>query len=288
MFAKLTLRTCILLAISAAGWALTPAAALAAPQRTDKSDDKGGGQRSLVFSPDAAPYGKSYGEWSAQHWQWLLSIPASTNPANDFTGANGAVGQSGNVWFLAGSFCPEPQATCSDFTVTRNLSVPAGTALFFPLLDSECSTVEGNGSTDAELRSCASGFMDLGTGLSCDIDGVSITDLNSYRVQSPFFAFGPLPAGNILGVPAGSTSPSVSDGVFLMVKPLDAGSHTIHFTGAIPTFGFGMHITYNLTVLAHADAQQGLQAGSQSERSRSGPPVERKRTSWGRVKMIYR
>src|SRR2546430_5217700 len=57
-----------------------------------------------VVPPDSNEFGNSYGEWSARWWQWLLSIPNSTNPNLDTTGANCAVGQTGQVWFLAGTF----------------------------------------------------------------------------------------------------------------------------------------------------------------------------------------
>jgi hypothetical protein len=127
--------------------------------------------------------------------------------------------------------------------------------------------------------------MDLATGLSCDIDGVSIRNVEAYRVRSPLFTFGPLPAGNILGVPEGTTSPSVSDGVFLMLRPLSAGSHVIHFSGAIPEFEFGMHITYNLTVAG--STAQGAQV-LQGKRTAPNAAAPEKKTTWGTIKVIYR
>jgi len=46
--------------------------------------------------------------------------------------------------------------------VTRNITVPTGMAIFFPILDPECSTLEGNRTTDAELRLPPFGFgMDI-------------------------------------------------------------------------------------------------------------------------------
>lgn len=239
----------------------------------------GGDSNPMVAPPGSSPYGKSYGEWSAEHWKWLFSIPNAVNPANDFTGVNAGQNQSGSVWFLAGSFCPEPPLSCSNFVVTRNITVPNGVALFFPILDSECSTVEGNGTTDAELRACAQGFQDVGTGMTCSIDGVPVDNLQDYRVQSPLYTFGPLPEGNFLEVfgvdaPAGTTSPSVSDGVFLMVHPLGAGVHTIHFTGAEVPFGFGMDITYHINVGGKSAPQAALTA-----------PVP---VTWGHIHTIYR
>jgi len=36
-----------------------------------------------VFSRESAPYGRSYGEWSAAWWQWALSMPAAKHPLFD-------------------------------------------------------------------------------------------------------------------------------------------------------------------------------------------------------------
>src|SRR5690242_16183808 len=125
--------------------------AAAFADRRHEGNPQGGDGNPMVAPPGSSPYGKSYAEWSAEHWKWLFSIPNAVNPANDFTGVNAGVNQSGPVWFLAGSFCPEPPLSCANFVVTRNITVPSGVSLFFPILDSECSTVEGNGTTDAEL-----------------------------------------------------------------------------------------------------------------------------------------
>jgi len=53
-----------------------------------------------VFPPSSTPFGKFYGEWSAEWWQWTGSIPASENLHFDETGEKCAVGQRGPVWFL--------------------------------------------------------------------------------------------------------------------------------------------------------------------------------------------
>jgi hypothetical protein len=69
--------------------------------------------------------------------------------------------------------------------------------LFFPIANAEASTIEGNGTTDAELRAAAEGIQDLATHMSAEIDGVAIRNLDAYRVQSPLYTFGPLPDHNI-------------------------------------------------------------------------------------------
>src|SRR3954470_5797318 len=57
-----------------------------------------------IAPPGSRPLGKTYGEWAAMWWQWAFSIPADHNPQLDPTGADCAVGQSGNVFYLAGIF----------------------------------------------------------------------------------------------------------------------------------------------------------------------------------------
>jgi hypothetical protein len=211
-----------------------------------------------VLSPEATHYGKTYGEWSASFWQYLYSIPSSLNPALDPTGAQCGVDQSGPVFFLVGTFTTTTPVPGGDVFGTANrgsCTAPAGAALFFPILNAECSTAEGNGTTDAELRACAVGFIDSATNLAAEVDGVSIQGLHNtkttiYRAQSPLFTFD-LPAHNILGLRPQS-SPSVSDGVYLMLAPLTPGQHRIHFHGQAPlspTANFVLDVTYDkLTV----------------------------------------
>jgi hypothetical protein len=69
---------------------------------------------------------------------WLYALPAATNPALDTTGAHCAEGQAGPVWFLARTF--------GGALVTRHCSVPAGKALFFPLV----AVLFGAGALDCE------------------------------------------------------------------------------------------------------------------------------------------
>lgn len=212
-----------------------------------------------VRPPNSHPYGMTYGEWSARHWQWLYSMPVDAHPL--FDTADCSEGQSGPVWFLGGTFAVvETEPNVVEGIVTRTCTVPVGKALFFPIIDAECATLEGNGTTDAELRNCAESIIDHATNLQTEIDGVAIQNLQAYRVQSPLFSWGPLPDNNVFqdpdNFPAGATSPSVSDGFFVMLTPLSAGQHTVHFSGEIVftdaedgfDFQFILDVTYHLTI----------------------------------------
>ena len=192
-----------------------------------------------VVSPDRKYAGKTYGQWSAAWWKWIAAIPEPGSPVTDTTGEDCAVHQRGAVWFLAGT-------TGSD--VTRSCTVPAGRAIFFPMINAECSEPEGNGSTVAELRACAAALMDGVTEISASIDGrmvdVGTPSTSPFRVRSPGFTI-TWADGNGFGVPPG-TGLSVGDGYYILVTPLKPGHHTIDLHGAVPGFSVTAH--YDLTV----------------------------------------
>jgi hypothetical protein len=195
-----------------------------------------------------AQAGSTYGEWSARWWQWTLSIPAATNPSLDETGANCTEGQIGQVWFLAGSL---------GGTFDRACTVPPGKALFFVILNAafgaavgDCEPTKPGVPCDVTaLRAAAAASLDSVT-IEASIDGVPLLNLNDYRVQSPVFSV-TLPEGNILNISSGTYTPMVSDGYWLMLAPLSAGAHTIHYKGIVtggPFEGFEIEGTYHLTV----------------------------------------
>lgn len=140
--------------------------------------------------------------------------------------------------FLAG--------TVTEGTAARTCTIPAGKSILVPLINVECSTAEGNGTTPAELRACAAGFANDFTGLSLTIDSVPIPDLFNFRVQSQPFAFNAV-AGNVFGIPVGG-SLSVADGYWALIGPLSPGTHTVSFGGSYPPGPFTTGATYNLTV----------------------------------------
>src|SRR3954469_5930512 len=80
-----------------------------------------GGDRD-VFVPQSQPYGKAYSEWAAAWWTWVVRQPTPVNPLLDTTGANCAQGQSGRVWFLAGTFT-------NGASITRACTIPTGTSV---------------------------------------------------------------------------------------------------------------------------------------------------------------
>ncbi len=178
----------------------------------------------LVFPTGSKPYNLTYGEWTAKWWQWAYSIPKNIHPAYDDTGKNCAQKQNGPVWFLPGTY---------GHPVTRICDIPAGKAILFPILNSECSFAEfPNLKTLDELRMCAETIEDQVTGLYASVDGVIISNPEKYRVQSPPFNF-TLPQDNILGMPSGIITQAVADGHWIFLPPLPPGDHKIVFKGEV-------------------------------------------------------
>lgn len=179
--------------------------------------------------------GASYGELAARWWEWAFSIPAAQNPILDTTGENCAQDQTGNAWFLAGTFGSAETRTCT---------IPAGKSIFLPLFN-VVSFGPLPGETTNTLRQQAADFVNLVTGLNCTLDGKPCAkDLFAFRAQSPIFE-AIVPADGL--VDPNFYDPMVADGYWLLFDPLKAGSHMLVF-GAETSIGFSPSVTYHLTV----------------------------------------
>jgi hypothetical protein len=104
----------------------------------------------MLMMPVRTASADSFEDLSVEWWQWALSIPTTVNPQVDTTGKDAVVGQRGKVWFLAGVF--------AGTSAERTCSVPEGTALFFPVINSvqiNAPNVCGQGPTIYPSRTCA-------------------------------------------------------------------------------------------------------------------------------------
>jgi len=201
------------------------------------------------FPPDSKPFGQSYAAWSADWWRWALSIPPEYMPIIDPTGDACAVGQHGPVWFLAGTF---------GGLAVRSCAVPANKALFFPLINCEWENV-WVGQPVLTIEELYALCAPPGTpALTLEVDGASLLPSTSsnpkdlslldFRATSAVFDYS-FPANNLAGQPQGVYYPAISDGWWMMLKPLTPGNHTVRFT-ADNGFGFNLDVTYNLQVIA--------------------------------------
>lgn len=196
-----------------------------------------------VFPLDSKPYSSKYEDWTIKFWKWLLQFPADINPITDTTGERCGQGQNSTdpVFFL--SFL-------GGGTVGRTCEIPAGKAILIPINVVACFLSEVQTKTEDELHRCAEEDESSNPGLYLSVDGREFKDLQKYRVHSRAFDVN-LPQNPIGGAPG--LDKIVSDGYWVILEPLSAGNHTIHFKASLtnPTTGilfYNDDIKYNINV----------------------------------------
>lgn len=195
-------------------------------------------------------------DWAAQWWQWAYGVPETYNPLYDDTGDYAAMGQRGPVWFLCGAYNLSG-------TVTRDVVIPEGKSIFFPILTRQYDNVGvefPDTLEDLQLQAAAfAGAVDLLT-IACSVDDVPITDLYKRRVASaPAFEYtvGPGTIPTSFGAAAGDiVYPAVFDGYWVMLKPLEPGVHQVEFSGSVGSpYDYVQNVTYNITVVPTVSAE---------------------------------
>jgi hypothetical protein len=114
---------------------------------------------------------------------------------------------------------------------------------------------DGTTPTTPEIRSALAGVIDGTANLAVTLDGHSIKAsqlATDFRVQSTVYST-IVPEGSLyqaIGEPVigPGTYLGIDDGVYVMLKPLKKGPHTLRFQGALPLFDFALDVTYYLTV----------------------------------------
>jgi hypothetical protein len=144
-------------------------------------------------------------------WTTVLETPSARN-------SFGTGGAAFACWNLGGGtvapFAPFPVESCT---------VKTGTKIFVAASSFECSTFEMNGTTEAELRTCAE-QSDVPTAPPVTVDGHSVP---VREVETPLMNI-VLPADNIFPpLPGGTTGLSVGHGWVAHLDPLTPGTHTI-------------------------------------------------------------
>lgn len=222
--------------IVAAMLALVPAVAAADPPTS--------------YPPQSAPFDISMRAWTAQWWQFIMSIPAAINPIDD-TGSRCMYGQRGPAWFIAGTFGGTASPT------TRQCAIPEGKAVLFPVLnvvDVNVPELSGVDQSADDLRAETAPCLDNATQLVVEVDGQPLGKLDKSRVRSVVFEL-TLPDGNLFGIDPGTYSPAIDDGYYVMLRPLSVGVHQIHILGAssgCPLLlgkPFSSDVTYDVTIV---------------------------------------
>jgi hypothetical protein len=177
-----------------------------------------------LVAPDAnAVPDKKLDDNLAALWTTVLQTPSAQNPFFSDDGGCYDLGRGTVAPFGAHG--------------AKSCTVKPGTKIFVAASTVECSTFEGNGTTDAVLRDCAS-QGDVQVAPSVTVDGQS---LSVNEVETPLLNI-ILPEDNILGAQAGPGL-SVAHGWAALLHPLTPGEHEIVIDTSTPD-----HIITTITV----------------------------------------
>jgi hypothetical protein len=156
----------------------------------------------------AAPTNKIDAQLGAL-WTAVLQTPSSQN-------AFGTGGEAFGCWRLDKTVAPFGPTGVSSCTVKPGTEILVAASSF------ECSTFEGNGTTEAQLRSCARD-SDVQSAPAVTVDGraVEVSEAETALLEIV------LPADNIFGLEAGAEGLSVAHGWVALLHPLPPGRHTI-------------------------------------------------------------
>ena len=215
----------------------------------------GYGYKDKNKNPQIFPANK-VSELGDKWWQWIAGLDADeVNPFIDLGQDGCDIGLQDNdrLLFLVGSAKDNvtgfPEHECG---------IPQGTSILFPIVNILCDNLEGPpffAHNETDQRICANNLVDKAFDLHAEIDGYEVKNLEQYRIDSPAGGFNfTAVENNPVFIPAGNGT-GVSDGYWILLKPLKPGEHTITFSGKInftgvtqPGFIFEAGATYFLDV----------------------------------------
>jgi hypothetical protein len=189
---------------------------------------------STLLPADAPLAGVSQQDWSRRWWEWAASFDMNESPVADRTGAQCGNSQSGDVWFLAGTYGTR--------RTVRSCRVPQGKYLFFPLINYVVAPPADGTSVSCESITRVAARMTEGVfNLVLEIDGVRHEALEQHR----------LPTAQCFDLGARTPQqfrvyPAAANGYYVALKPLPPGRHVINFGGALPSTL--QAVTYTLLV----------------------------------------
>jgi hypothetical protein len=189
-------------------------------------------EESYLLPPDVPVAGRSQLEWSSVWWQWAAMFEWAESPVADQTGELCAGHQSGDVWFLAGTY--ETKRTI------RTCRVPRGKHLFFPLINYVVMPTKAPVSCES-VKITAARMTDGVGNLVLRIDGERYGDLARHRQATrECFDIG------ALSTPPIRMYPSAANGYYAMLRPLPPGTHVVDLGGILPSMA--QAVTYTLIV----------------------------------------
>lgn len=193
-----------------------------------------------ILPPEGKPYGLTYSKHIENFWKWVLSIPAKENPLNDQTGETCALGQSNynsSVFYLTFNNGGPSERVCK---------VPAGMALFIPVIQALISNIDLPTATPTELKEGVKKDQDSVNSLYLKIGDkeYSYDELKEkYRNPTDIFNVTIAPNG-IFGAVEGGPTKAAADGYYVITEPLQRGNYTVHYKSSLLCIGEGCAETH--------------------------------------------
>jgi hypothetical protein len=181
-----------------------------------------------LIPPAQAIAGASQEEWSKRWWRWALSFDDDESPVADHDGRFCAEGQSGPVWFLAGTY--------GTARTIRSCRVPAGKALFFPLVNHLAYEPDDADESCASLKRRAARLTPAPDALLLEVNGRRYNGLQAHR-QATRRCFHIVDDDDTL---------AAGNGFYVALGPLKKGRYTLNFGGILPALS--QAVTYTLDV----------------------------------------
>lgn len=164
-------------------------------------------------------------------WRWLQARDPKQHPALDRSGQFCAEGQSGAVWFLAGGAAAD--------RIERTCSVPFGSNIVVPVITAMFPS--------ADLATCKA--------------TAEVTKLAPYSMQNSFFEINGKRFDRLQGYSASQSNcgevvvngkPAATNpvwmGIWVPLRPLPRGEHTISFGGRVNAINVDRQVTYKIVV----------------------------------------
>jgi hypothetical protein len=205
--------------------------------------------------------GITYADLTAGWVQWMAGQPATGNPTLDTTGEDCTNGQSGDVFYLAGTFF----VASSVNTITRDCTIGADKAIFFPLLNNFAAVTQEDPNDAMHTIDDVHDWLYTCWGepqsMYATLDGVSLGDPFDYLAASDEFEFQVPYEDSLFSLLwdydyGGTWGPALAIGYSMLLEPLPPGEHTLTFGMATDWCGdvdgssdiSTMDITYHLTI----------------------------------------
>lgn len=172
----------------------------------------------MVFPGDEV-HSKSLEDYANMWWQWTYTMPKEVSPVRDNTGENCHVGQSGDVWFLAGGY--------GTSKISRECVIPAGKHIFFPVINMVYYPGRKGALSCEDAKAAAALNNDELLSIEITLDSLISSNPTHARISSTecFDLLGLVPEE----YKAPRVYPAATDGFWIMLKPLSKGEHLLKF-----------------------------------------------------------